>query len=294
MTTKEVKDEAHETLAEEDFLSKIKHIATESVLRQFEMKYRNYILNIATPIAKFSFDDIWKEVTGKPYFQPITTVPKLVSRPTSPGKERTDPMSMKYLMPERFTKIIWKKSLKRIGPKVQDVFTISGIVEGVGKERPLYSTIRTKRLKYIFPDDAEKIIKKSKTSDEGYVEYLDGLELLVQGFWEIQIMPKSAAHQQKDVRIPVDGMHLVLERDKPIILPGFHIEAMDNARRAEYSQEPIAGNPESGRKLVAWVQENQYHVLRQATYWEYLEKKEAGDKATRDYVERLELGEVSM
>jgi hypothetical protein len=64
---------------------------------------------------------------------------------------------------------------------------------------------------------------------------------------------------------------------KPVILPGFYIEAADNATRPQYIQ-----TPQESRKIIGAVQMYPYTVQRKATYEEFVEMKAEGDRITRE------------
>lgn len=64
----------------------------EASIRSYEKSNRDRIIE-ATPEVKERFDRIWKKITGKPYWQPVTTPALVVA---GPGDERIDPKGCGY------------------------------------------------------------------------------------------------------------------------------------------------------------------------------------------------------
>ena len=263
------------------FVDKFNSLGMESLLRLFEIKEREKISN--SPLnVRDSFDKKWGELTGKPYYQAITTVQQVMA-PFDGRNDtrRSDPRSLNYREPITFTKLFWQKIRRKRGKKMHDFFIIEGLT-GAGARRPLFGGISVERLFMVFGDNiASMIVADAKK--EGRGELKENIEIPVEGYWEVQFAPQKDINEEKDVRLTVEGVCLRMLRMVPVIMPGFYIEAADNTTKPIYTHE--SGK---GRQKVGSVQKYPYTVLRQSEMEEYLVQKAKGDKEQREHERREE------
>ena len=261
----------------QDVFSKIQ---TERELREWEQKNREKILE-SDFVTQRAFDDHWKDVAGDRYFQPVTMAPPTMPAFGRNNTERSDPKSRKYRAKESFKRIIWQKIRRKINGEEVFLFNLQGETnyEAI---RPIFQNLDNKRLHDILGDKAAKQILKQAIDDiQGDI---DGSFILsVEGFWEVVFAPMKSESDTKDVELHWEGQCLLIQRQKPVVLPGFYIEAADNATRDHYTH--IKGQ---GRKKVGVIQQYPYTVMREATFDEFTEQKKAGDKIMRDKIAREE------
>lgn len=267
---------------QEQLEKEFSRISQESILRAWEEKNRERISE-APFSTKDSFDKLWKKVIGRSYYQPVTEQPAMPSMNGQNNTQRSDPRGCKYRENITFSTILWQKLPRRkIGKRYRDLFTIKGIVQDNGSERPVYQNLTTERISELLSVEVkDKLMKASKTIDHGEVKGPFSID--VEGYWEVIFSPQSGPNDPKDVRLHWEGQCLVIQRMKNVVLPGFYIEVADNALRDHYTQ-----TPEDGRKKVGTIQEYPYTTLRRATREEYLIQKEAGNKIQRAALRREE------
>ena len=254
-----------------------KRISDERVLRQWEEKNRPEILKSGME-TKDEFDKLWEKLTGKPYFQAITvaSAPKPFT-----GKNNTDasdPKSCNYRETRLFKQISWQRTRVKIKRKMTPHYTLFGVDAESGVNRQVFVNLSEERLFAVLGKElAQEIVSSKNNSGEKDIN----LDLEVQGFWQVMFTPKQDPNDTVDVHLHWEGQVLVIERMKSVILPGFYIEAADNAIRLHYVQ-----TPETSRKVVSHVQMYPYTVQRMSTYEEYVKQKAEGDRITRDAMKK--------
>ena len=274
-------DETQEPKNVKSFENEFFRISDETVLRQYEEKNRDKI--IKTVDVWPAWTQKWKKLTGGDYFQPATAV---TPSPPLHGKnitERSDPKSREYRELLTFTKIRWRRIRRKIGKKMQDLFILDGVPKG-GKERPIYQNLTYGRLEELLGTKTRDKIRedcRKNSLDHGVIE--GSFEILAEGYWEVIFAPQKDPNDTLDVRLTWEGQCLRIQRQVPVVLPGFYLEIADNAMRAHYIQ-----NPEQGRKIASWIQEYPYTTTRPATMEEYLAQKKVGDKIMKDAMRREE------
>jgi len=263
--------ESQEQQKEQEFVKEFSEISNETVLRQYEEKNRDRIAS-APYAVRDEFDRTWQRVTGKSYYQPITTAPSVnVAAFGKNNVERGDPKSRNYRAKVLFSSIEWSKSVNE--RKAVNI-TLAGVEKESGLKREIYRNLTLDRVEAILgPDLVRGIEKKSANYRKGDIKA--EVEIEVEGFWEVIFSPQTNPNDTVNVIIPWEGQTLLIERMKHVILPGFYIEAVDNATRPHYMQ-----TPEHDRKIVGTIQEYPYMVSREATYEEYKRMKETGDRIT--------------
>jgi len=267
---------------DEELIGKFKAISIERILREFEAKRRDEI-GSSSLYVRDAFDRKWKALTGKPYFQAITTV-KQVFSPTDGRNDlqRGDPKSMNYREDLRFSKVSWQKIRRRIGKKLTDLYLIDGTVKDTGTVRPIYRNLALDQLYRIFGDKlAAEIVADSKKEDRGEKDV--DIDLSIEAFWEVQFAPQKDQYDTKDVRLTVEDVCLRFLRMIPVIVNGYHLENADHATKDIYTHEP-----NKGRQVVGKVQKYPYTVLRKASMEEFLAQKEAGNAQQREAERREE------
>jgi hypothetical protein len=261
-----------------EFIEKFKRISSEKILREFEAKNREEIAKSSFEV-KDAFDQVWIKVTGNSYYQPTTTV---VPQPAYGGvnnTERSDPRSRQYRAIITFDKIYWLKLRNR---KIGKIPTLLYVIDGEtnGDKRPIYQNLTIERVRDLLGEKISREIQKAEDEiDSG--EITGEFDLSVEGYWEVQFSPASSQTDPRDVKLMWEGQSLVIQRMKPVVLPGFYIEVADNATKDNYIQ-----TPEQGRKMIGVIQQYPYTVLREASREEYLMQKSAGDAAMRDRIRR--------
>lgn len=95
--TEELSQEATEKEAQEPdapaLIHEFRPMTKEATIREYEQKNRHRI-EIASPEIKEAFNKIWKKITGKPYYQPITVASALST--DDPPSGRIDPAGCGY------------------------------------------------------------------------------------------------------------------------------------------------------------------------------------------------------
>lgn len=258
------------TEEDEKFMRQFRTMRTEHIIRAYEEKNRARIL-AASLAVRSEFDRVWELSTGSPYFQAVTTIGA-----PPPQQGRSDPKSRNYRARVRFKEIYWSHIRRRLGKKPQTLYIIDGVAADTGRKRPLYTNLRSGRLYELLGDTlAEQIVQDAKGSPMGSFEV--NVELEVEGFWEVQFSPKGDVNDTDDVILSHEGNKLLIQRMKPVVLPGFWLEICDNALKAIYIQ-----TPQEKRKITSWVQTYQYTTLREATIEDYLTLKAEGDRLTKE------------
>ena len=79
----------------QEFINEFLRMSDEKILRGYEEKHRNRIAEAPFEV-KGRFDEVWKKVTGKPYFQPVTSTPVVVAHTGRNNTEVSDPKSCNY------------------------------------------------------------------------------------------------------------------------------------------------------------------------------------------------------
>lgn len=266
----------------QEFVGEFQQILTEVNLRAFEHKNRDKIAGMPFAVRDL-FDKHWEKLTGKGYYQPITTAPVVMPFGGQNNKERSDPKSRDYCARIVFSSVSWQKIPRRkIGKKFVDLFNLKGVEQDTQEERPIYQNLDGERLKTILGVKAkDKIVEQAKTIDHGELE--GPFEIKVEGYWLVTFSPQQSPNDTKDVRLMWEGQCLIVQRMKEVVLPGFYIEVADHALRDHYTQ-----TPQEGRKKVGTIQEYPYTVIREATRQEYLEMKAKGDEIQREKLRREE------
>ena len=110
------------------FIGEFYKIATENILKQYEAKNRERISS-ASLMVRDAFDKQWEKVTGKRYYQPVTTAPKVQAFTSGQNNvEFSDPRSRTYRAKVSFTNISWQKLPRRkIGKKFKDLYNLKGV-----------------------------------------------------------------------------------------------------------------------------------------------------------------------
>jgi hypothetical protein len=266
---------------QDTFIAEFTAVSTEGRLRQYEAKHRERISE-SSLLIRDAFDQHWKSVTGKSYYQPVTTQPVVMPTGGQNNTQRTDPKSRKYCAKVVFQSVSWQKLPRRkIGKRYKDLYNLKGI-DDTGNERPIYNNLDSDKLASLLGMPArDSIIDKAKSIDHGEIEGQFPID--VEGYWEVVFSPQQSPNDPKDVRLMWEGQCLIIQRQKEIVLPGFYIEVADNALRDHYSHE--SGQ---GRKRIGTIQEYPYTTLREATRAEYIEQKTRGDRIQREKLMREE------
>ena len=270
------------TKQDSEFIAIINKVEKESDIRQLEGKNRDF-LEFPSRYVRTAFDAKWKELTGSPYWQRITTVP-VVMAPYDGRNDtrRSDPKSMNYRQLMPFEKIYWQKIKRKVGKKIKDFFVIEGVPKDADKKRLIFGSLSVERLYDVFGDQiASKIMSQSKKDVRGYLPV--AIDIDVEGYWEVQFAPQKDQNDTKDVRLTVEGICLRALRMVPVMIPGFYLENADNTTKDIHSHE--AGK---GRMVTGKVQKYPYTVLRQVSMEEYLAFKKEGDKIQREAERREE------
>lgn len=273
-----------EQTIDDAFINEFTRISQEHILRQYEEKNRKRISE-ASLIVRDTFDKLWTKVTGRGYYQPVTTAAVMPAMHGQNNTERTDPRSLNYREIVNFNRIGWQKLPRRkIGKRYVDLFSLKGVESVTGEERPIYQNVNPERLKEILGIEIrDQLMLESKSHDHGEVD--GDFNISVEGYWEVIFAPQSSPNDPKNVELLWEGQCLLLQRMKAVILPGFFIEAADNALLDHYTQEPG-----QGRKKVGTIQRWPYTTLRRATRQEYLAMKSEGDRIQREAILREENG----
>lgn len=262
----------------EGFIDEFKRISQEPILREYEKKNRERI-NEASLIVRDAFDQLWKKNTGNNYYQPTTTVqpPRAAF---GINDIAIDPRSRKYRAQIVFQKIFWQKLRRKISKRFRDLYTLEG--ETNGSKRPIFQNLDIDRLKEILGEKPTEQIRSVKDTDHGEI---DGtFDLLVEGYWEVEFAPTQNDQDKKNVELTWEGQCLVMQRQIPVVLPGFYIEVADNSIRETFTQTDKSG----GRKKVGVIQAYPYTVRREATREEYLTQKRSGDRVMKEKIRRDE------
>lgn len=261
------------------FIGEFSKISTEHILRQYEAKHRERIAS-ASLTVRDAFDKQWIKVTGKGYYQPVTTVPVIPVVSGQNNTQRSDPRSRRYRAETIFTGVDWQRlSRRKIGKKFKDLYNLKG-VDSQGEERPIFQNLDSDQLSRVLGQEIrDKIIQEKM--DHGEVS--GPFKIEVEGYWEVIFAPQSSPNDTRDVQLLWEGQCLLMQRMKEVVLPGFYLEVADHATRDHYTQEP-----NQGRKKVGTIQVYPYTVLREATRAEYLERKSEGDRIQREKLMREE------
>jgi len=259
-----------------DFHNEFARISDEKVLRAYEEKNRARIIG-AENDTRMAFDAVWYKLTGNPYFQPVTTL-RASTASLKNDVEAGNPKANNYREVRAFTDITWNMSKMRIGRKIRPVFTLFGVDAETGSKRRLFVNLKENRVRDIFGDAVCKQVLNTKES----VGQLDGVfDLEVEGFWVVQFTAKRDENDTIDVQLLLEGQVLIMERSKPVPLPGFFIQVADNATRPHFTQRPG-----EGRKIIDYIQMYPYTVIRRSSYEEFMEMKSEGDRITREAQQR--------
>ena len=254
-------------------------IEDKDSLLEFEAKNRDEILSGPMHVQA-ALNTKWKEMTDQYYFQPITALPPQAQ---VTGK-RIDPKGQQYRTVREFEEIQWKAvRVKTRKDRVETFYNLSGLIRGTGRRRLIRQNLRADNLSPTFLSGGDEIAAKI-LKDHGEANLIEGVikknvSVAVEGYWEVIFAPAQSKDDPHDVVLQWEGQCLQIQRNVPVILPGTHLEAADNAKYPVYIQDPERSK--EGRKIQGWVQFFPYSVLREATEEEYLEMKAAGDKATR-------------
>jgi hypothetical protein len=264
----------------QDMTNEFVRISSAEILRQYEDKNKERIAQ-SDFATRESFDKKWMQLTGKGYYQPVTSAPLV---PFAGGQNYTEnscPKDADYCETIQFESVSWQKLPRRkVGKRFVDLYNLSGIDQS-GDERPIYQNVDNDRLSRLLGVKARDKIISIKDSDHGEIK--GPFDIKVEGYWEVQFAPQSNANDTRDVQLLWEGQCLIIQRMQNVILPGFYIEVADNATQDNFTQEPS-----EGRKKIGTVQKFPYMVKRQATRKEYLERKAYGDKIQREKLLREE------
>jgi hypothetical protein len=225
------------------------------------------------------FDKHWRDITGDPYFSPITA--KSVQQQAT---STLHPKTVNYRVKRIFTALRWVKHVNEIPTGKGETrrlisFDVFGTLQG-GKEIAIDRNIDTSQMASAFPAGIiQEIIRNSNkaTELEGEIKLASPVEISIIGYWEVIFSPQSNRDDPEDVTLTHNGTCLQIKRNEKVILPGYYLEIADNATFPKFIQ-----TPEVSRKIVAYVQFFPYTVLREATEEEYFAKKREGDRLTRE------------
>lgn len=263
----------------QEHINEFIRIADEKILRSYEEKNRDRIIDAPAEV-RFSFDEVWRKITGKPYFQPVTSLRTSKVLTGRNDTEAGDPKSCKYREARPFTNISWIRRRQKIGKRMRPSYTFHGDDAETGTSRQLYANLSEERVRNIFGTEISRKVFEDK-NNEGTLR--EDVDLSVEGFWQVLFTPKQDPNDTRDVELLWEGQVLLIERMKPVVLPGFYIEVADNATKAQYIQ-----TPEESRKIISYVQKYPYTVQRRATIEEYIKMKTEGDRITREAHRRRE------
>ncbi len=280
--------EAQEAQEPEDkkFIGEFRNISTENMLRQYEAKGKNrdrLEFGVSSVPVFMAFNAKWRELTGKPYYGAINSVPQVFS--PFDGKSdtrRSDPKAMNYREALRFNKIIWQKIRQKIGKRMRDSYQIDGIVAETDKLRSIFGRLSVERLYEVFGGKyAGKIIEGAKKEKRGEIEV--DIDVDVEAYWRVQFAPQKDQNDTLDVRLKVEGVCLRPLRMIPVILPGFFLENADHTTKDIYTHEPG-----EGRKSIGKEQKYPYTVFEKVTQEEHLTFLAAGNKEQREFEQKKE------
>jgi hypothetical protein len=100
-------------------------------------------------------------------------------------------------------------------------------------------------------------------------------------YYRVRFQPKSSPEEERDVMLSVNCVPLIIPRNVETIIPERYKICADNAITIKYEQKPG-----ESRKIAGEVLKFPYMLIGEATREEYLALKAAGDKATREDIER--------
>lgn len=264
------------------FIDEFKRMAQEHILRAYETKHTQKIIN-ASLIVRDAFDKKWKEITGQPYFQAITTMkPSLAAFDRRNDVSVSNPQALGYQEVVDFKSITWHLFKRKIGKKMRDNYTIDGI-STIGTFRPIARNLSVEQLYNVLGDDmASKIRMSAKNKD---TDTLDGLNapIAVEGFWQVRFAPQKDQNDTIDVRPCVNGLVLRMLRMRDVIVPGYFLADCDQGTRPIYTHEPG-----KGRQKIGSIQKYPYTVMRKSSLEEYLEEKKKGDAEQREFERKQE------
>jgi len=272
-----------------EFIEAFASIQNEAVLRQFEHTNRGRIQDL--PSCWMKWNETWQRVTGTPYFKAITETP---IKSSLAGGSRVDPKSRNYKTLIRFKQIDWNKTLEQYGRRKKGiVYALRGIpVEDDQYRSIIHKTSQNQLIKLVGEEISERIIEDSKgTNFQGSITHLGkgkdktplDIEVECWGYWEVLFAPASGKDDFREVVLQWEGQCLQIQRNVPVILPGYYLEVNDNATYPVYTQ-----TPEQSRKITGYVQFFPCTVMREATEKEYFIMKKQGDRITREARRREE------
>lgn len=266
-----------------DFIEGFQAISVEAVLKQWEGANRKKIKGAPFQV-KDLLDAHWKNVTGGSLFVTITEIDfQKLQQPTT---GRIDPKSRHYKTERIFHIIHWKKTTLIIGKGIEREEKVSYQLSGVHTmappdwqdRKPVWERLIVNRCKphrlidHLGEEHAEKVLKNKKSVEKGTFVDVE-IPILVEGHWEVSFAGRQNQWEKNYAEIQHEGLCLQMQREVPVILPGYFIEVNDNAKHPIFRK--IGDQP---RKIVGWVHHFPLTVLRESTWEEYRIAKEQGDK----------------
>lgn len=266
---------------QKDVLEQIKSLKTVDDIRAFELDNQQLIIN-GTTAVKIEFDDKWYAIIGAHYFMPITALPKSETRPGV-----THPKYTNYRVMKRVVGIQWSKIAERRkaqpgtpAPTVEIYHLIALLPDGTT------TTIDTRLSRDQVPMRLGPDISQKVLSGKGLAGNVGGIdqEISCIGYWQVVFSNKGQTHETNYVGLSAIFIALQMERMKPVIVAGYHLEAADRGQRPVFVQ-----NPKQRLKMAASMQYFPYTVVREATEVEYLAEKAAGDTKVKEEMAKQEM-----
>jgi len=96
-------------------------------------------------------------------------------------------------------------------------------------------------------------------------------------YFRVRFHAKASPSDTRDVELSVNCEPLIMQRERPVVLPKRYLLLAKDARYPQYTQVP--GQP---RKIVGWIQTYPFDVLGAATEEEFIRERTMGTQATRE------------
>lgn len=261
----------------QELIKEFNDLKTAVALKQWEKLYSDRLAK-ASPEVKDAFDKHWNKLIGSSYYIARTAIDiPTLQQPQLPG--RIDPKSQNYRVERVFHTIRWRKDtviVNRNTDRERTYYTyqISG-EHNHGNSRIIANNCMPDRLDRVLNEElANKIRRAKKSETKGEITDLE-LPLKVEGHWEVRFAGKATPEDKEDVELQHEGNCLQMQREVPLILPGFYIALADDATHPLFRK--VGSEP---RKIVGYRQLFPFSVLREATEKEFRIQKEEGDRIT--------------
>ena len=266
-----------------DFIKGFQAISVEAVIKQWEGVNREKIKKAPFQV-KDLLDAHWRSITGGSLFELVTEID--LQRLQQPTAGRIDPKSLHYKTERIFHTVYWKKTTLIVGKGIEREERVSYQLSGVHTKappdwqdrEPAWERLIVNRCKpsrlidHLGEALAKDILKQKKIVDKGTFSDVE-VPIRVEGHWEVSFAGRQNKWEKNYAEIQHEGLCLQMQREVPVILPGFFIEVNDNARHPIFMK--IGDQP---RKIVGWVQHFPLTVMRESTWEEYRIAKAQGDK----------------